>query len=486
MIDEGVSLPSSLTGAIVFRQKTPAAAPALWIATSDLPTTPANAFYQQLDRVLADRQFGDQVRRLCAPSYDMDASKGGQPGIDPEVYYKMLMVGFFENLPSERAIAARCADSLSIRDFLHYALGEMTPHHSSFTVIRQRLPLDVYDDVFGLILRILHEEGLLRGKNVAIDSSVLEANASLRSLEDRLTGEHYRQYVKRLAKAAGVDTSDPRAVSAFDRKRPGRTTSNKEWQNPHDPDAKVGQDKKGATRMLYKPEHVVDLETGAIVDVQLRLGDEPDAKGLAERVRAAEEGLNAALDEPPGVARVESVTTDMGYCDLAELVVLQQVGIRTAIPDPVRNRNVETLPDDQRDALRAAQRTLASKSGRWLMEHRGEFCERSFVHVLDYGGARCTTLRGQENIFKRYLMQAACLNLSILLRHRGGIGTLKQAWAASAAALAAVAAGCCTLIDASHVQPRRWWPRGATWVDSMFLMAVWQRRALFSSSSTVC
>lgn len=470
----------------MFRKKTSEAAPALWIATSDLPTSPANAFYQKLDRVLVANQFGEDVRRLCAPSYEMDTRKGGQPGIDPEVYFKMLMVGFFENLPSERAIAARCADSLSIRAFLHYALAEVTPHHSSFTVIRQRLPLDVYDQVFGLILRILAKHQLLRGKQLAIDSSVLEANASLRSLEDRLTGEHYRQYVKRLAKAAGVDTSDPRAVSAFDRKRPGRTTSNDEWQNPHDPDAKVGPDKKGATRMLYKPEHVVDLETGVIVDVQLRLGDEPDAKGLAERVRAAEEGLNAALDEPSGVARVESVTTDMGYCDLAELVVLQQVGIRTAIPDPVRNRKVENLPADQREALRSAQQTLSSQSGQWLMRHRGEFCERSFVHVLDYGGARCTTLRGQENILKRYLIQAACLNLSILLRHRGGIGTLKQAWAASAEALAALAAACCALVDSSRVQTRRCWLRGAKWFDFSFHMVAWQRRALILCSSTVC
>src|SRR5207247_3734199 len=171
-------------------------------------------------------------------------------------------------------IAARCADSLSIREFLHYGLGERTPHHSSCTVIGQRLAAEVYEAVFGLVLRALKKKKLLKGRHLAIDTSVLEANASLRSLEHRLTGEKYRQYVKRLAKAAGVDTSDPRAVRAFDRKRAGRKTSNKEWRNPHDPDAKVGPDKKGVTRMMYKPEHVVDLETGAIVDVDVKLGDE--------------------------------------------------------------------------------------------------------------------------------------------------------------------------------------------------------------------
>ncbi len=422
----------------MFRKKTPDPAPSLWIATSELPTTPATSFYQKLERALAEREFGDRVRELCAPFYVRDPRKGGQPGIDPEVYFKMLMVGFFENLASERAIAARCADSLSIRAFLHYELIEKTPDHSSFTVIRQRLTLAVYDQVFGLIVAALHEKQLLRGKHLAIDTSVLAANASLRSLEHRFTGEKYRQYVKRLAKEAGIDTSDPRAVSTFDRKRKGRKTSNKEWQNPHDPDAKVGLDKKGATRMLYKPEHVVDLETGAIIDVDLKPGDEADAKDLAERVRDAEESLNTALDEPRSKARVETVVGDMGYCDVEALVTLQAVGIRTAIPDPVQNRHVDKLPDDQRRALRTAQQTLRSRSGRWLMRHRGEFCERSFVHVLDYGGARRTTLRGRENILKRYLVQAACLNLSILLRETCGIGTLKQTWAASTEAFVVV------------------------------------------------
>jgi transposase len=416
----------------VFRKKTPAEAPTLWIATGDLPTTPATSFYAKLDHVLAERQFGDAVRRFCAPYYEMDAHKGGRPGIDPEVYVKMLMVGFFENLASERAIAARCADSLAVRAFLHYELTETTPHHSSFTVIRQRLPLDVYEQIFNLLLAALVDAKLLRGKHLAIDTSVLEANASLRSLTHRLTGEKYRQYVKRLAKDAGVDVSDPRAVSAFDRKRKGRKTSNTEWQNPHDPDAKVGPDKKGVTRMIYKPEHVVDVETGAIVDVDLKPGNEPDGREVATKVREAEARVNTATGDPPGVARVETVVADLAYCVLEALVALHAARIRTAIPDPVRNRNVAKLADDERHALRSAQQTLRSRSGRWLMRHRGEFAERSFVHVLDYGGARRTTLRGRENILKRYLLQAACLNLSILLRHLTGLGTLKQTWAAPA------------------------------------------------------
>lgn len=443
----------------MFRKKTLEEAPSFWIATSDLPSTPANSFYHKLGAVLSEAGFGDAVRRLSAPCYEMDASKGGQPGIDPEVYFKMLMVGFFEDLTSERAIAARCADSLSIREFLHYGLADRIPHHSSFTVIRQRLSADVYDAVFALVLRALRAKKLLKGKHLAIDTSVLEANASLRSLEHRLTGECYRKYVKRLAKKAGVDTTDPRAVSTFDRKRPGRKTSNDEWQNPHDPDAKIGPDKKGVTRMIYKPEHVVDLDTGAIVDVAMNFGDQHDAMGLADRVLEVEARMNVAVGDRPDVARVKTVVGDMGYCKPAELSTLQETGIRTAVADPVRNRRLEKLTDEERRALRNAKRTTRSKSGRALMRRRGELCERSFVHVLDYGGARRTTLRGLENIFKRYLVQAACANLSLLLRHLSGIGTLKQTWAASGQALAAL-----TLVMLAFLRRLlwSWWIQPAT------------------------
>jgi len=461
----------------VFRKKTPEEAPTFWIATSDLPCTPAHSFYQKLDAALAEFGFGEQVRGLAAPFYEMDARKGGQPGIDPEVYFKMLMVGFFENLASERAIAARCADSLSIREFLHYGLGERTPHHSSFTVIRQRLASEVYDAVFALVLRALRAKKLLKGKHLAIDTSVLEANASLRSLEHRLTGERYRQYVKRLAEAAGVDPADPRAVSTFDRKRKGRTTSNEEWQNPHDPDAKVGPDKKGVTRMLYKPEHVVDLETGAIVEVELNDGDQHDAQGLATRVLEVEAHVNVAVGEPADVARVETMVADMGYCDAAELGVLQESGIRTAVADPVRNRRMEKLTEAERRALRAAKRTTRSTSGRALMKRRGEFCERSFVHVLDYGGARRTTLRGWENIRKRYVVQAACANLALLLRSVSGIGTLKQSWAASARALLALIGALRAVL---HRIFRQWGttrPRTLSMVTGLLFCAWYPQRA---------
>ena len=170
--------------------------------------------------------------------------------------------------------------------------------------------------------------------------------------------------------------------------------------------------------------------------------------------------MNVAVGDPPARARVEAVVADMGYCDAAELGTLQEAGIRTAVADPVRNRRMEKLTEEERRALRYAKRTTRSKSGRALMRRRGELCERSFVHVLDYGGARRTTLRGRENIFKRYLLQAACANLSLLLRHLSGIGTLKQTWAASGRALAALMTA---LLGFLRRQLRDWWAQPATW-----------------------
>ena len=413
----------------MFRRKKPAEQSSLWIATSDLPSTPANSFYRKLDRVLTGMGFGDTVRELSRPFYVADASRGGRPGIDPEVYFKMLIVGFFENLPSERGIAARCADSLSIREFLHYELNESTPHHSSFTIIRQRLAPEVYEQVFGLVLKALEKNGLLRGRHLGIDASVIEANASLASLEHRLTGEAYAEYVRKLAAAAGVDTSDEAAVRRFDRKRPGKKSSNDEWKNPHDPDAKIGRTKRGATRMIYKPEHVVDLETGAIVDADVRPGDEHDTEDLTDRLLSAEARMNEALGDSQDTERMEVAVGDKGYFKLQEIGLLQDVGIQTVVSDPQLNRRRDRLAADELAALEAAKHAVQSDMGKRLARARAEKVERSFEHVLDCGGARQTTLRGRANIRKRYLVQAAGANLSLLMRHLLGVGTPKQALA---------------------------------------------------------
>jgi transposase len=250
-----------------------------WIESARVSQPKSQGFYSKLNEHLAEMDFARQVWALCAPAY-CEESRGGRPGIDPVVYLKMLMVGFFENLRSERAIAARCEDSLSVRAFLGYGLEESTPDHSSLSVIRQRLGPEIYQGVFEVVLAALKAHGLFRGRHLGIDSSVIEANASLRTLVHRNTEEAYWEYVKELAAKEGVDPEDQGAVRRFDTKRPGRRTSNEEWKNPHDPQAKVGRTKDGACDMIYKPEHVTDLENGAIVQVEVLEGDHPRHEGI--------------------------------------------------------------------------------------------------------------------------------------------------------------------------------------------------------------
>lgn len=407
----------------MFTEKKRAAQPDFWIVADQVVSPAQSGFYGKLEETLESFGFAAKVRELCAPVYDKSGL--GRPGIDPVVYLKMIMVGFFEDLPSERAIASRCADSLSIRAFLKYELHEKTPEHSSFTVIRQRLGLEIYERIFVLTVQALKEHGLLRGKNLGIDASVIEANASLRALVNRNTEEQYWDYVKRLAAEQGIDPEDTAAVRKFDRNRPGKG-SNKEWVNPHDPDAKIGRTKDGATDMIYKPEAVVDLDTGAIVLAQVPLGDEADHKELAVKVLEAQENINRACGEELDTLTVQSVTADKGYYAVSEMQVLQGEGIRTVIVDPIENRRLDKLEPAQKKVVQAAGRSVKSKSGKALLKRRGMHIERSFAHILDCGGMRRATLRGWENLNKRYKLAAAVYNLSQLMRKLFGFGTPKQ------------------------------------------------------------
>jgi transposase len=407
----------------VFAKKLKAAQPEFWVSAHELPRSSKATFYTKLDDTLESFGFAAKVRALCAPAYKQ--SGPGRPGIDPVVYLKMIMIGFFEDLPSERAIAARCADSLSIRSFLNYELDERTPDHSTFTVMRQRLGLEVYQEIFKLTLQALREHGLLRGRNLGIDSSVIEANASLRALVHRNTEEQYWDYVKRLAAENGIDPDDTAAVRKFDRHRPGKG-SNQEWQNTHDPDAKIGRTKDGATDMIYKPETVVDLDTGAIVQAEVHPGDQSDHKQMATRVLEAQQTISQVSGENADALTVTSITSDKGYYAVGELQALQNEGIRTVISDPIDNRRVDKLGPVEQRAVRAAKRSVISKSGKALLRRRGMHIERSFAHILDAGGMRRTTLRGWENLNKRFKLAAAFYNLSQLMRQIFGFGTPKQ------------------------------------------------------------
>ena len=414
----------------MFRPQT-LADPELFIATSQLVRPATTPFYTRLQRTLDSFDFAAQARALCAPAYS--ASGLGRPGVDPVVYFKMLMVGFFENIASERGIAERCSDSICLRAFLGYDLTGTTPDHSTLSIIRQRLGQEVYDKVFVLILVALNKHGLLKGKNLGIDASVIEANAALRSLVNRNTEEAYWEYVQRLAAANGIDPKDTEAVRQFDRKRP-KKMSNEDWVNPHDPDAKIGVTKAGATDMIYKPEHTVDLDTGAIVEAEVRLGNQGDQEDLSGHVLQAQVNINQAQEAPEESLTVKSATADKGYHAVAEMKELQAQGIRTVISDPVRNRKMENLAPEDAQVVRNTKRSAGSKSGKELLRRRGMHLERSFAHVLDAGGARRTTLRGLENLNKRFKISAAIYNLSQLMRKLFGVGTPKQ-WAARGKAL---------------------------------------------------
>jgi transposase len=398
----------------------------------ELPAATPDAFYRRVNATLEKISFARQVWAICEPAY-ADASRGGRPGIDPVVYLKMLTVGFFEDLPSERAIASRCADSLSIRGYLGYSLTEATPDHSSLSVIRERLSLDQLEAIHRVLLGALREHGLLRGRKLGIDSSVIEANASLRALEHRNTEESYWEYVRRLAAEAGIDPADIKAVRRFDRQREARRTSNQQWQNPHDPEAKVGRTKDGACDMIYKPEHITDLESGAIVRAEVRPGDAADNDAsLCERVMAAVGTLSEVAPQAALATLGAELCADEGYFAIEQIGQLQACEVRTVIADPqARRRKPNRASAEHRRALRRASRATRSHSGKALLRRRGEYLERGFCHVLDHGGLRRATLRGCEKLTKRAIGGAMSHNLSLLLRHLFGIGTPKQALAAA-------------------------------------------------------
>ena len=334
----------------MFAAKDKPVQPEFWIAAAQVTKPAKSTFYAKLEETLESFGFAAKVRALCAPAYK--SSGAGRPGIDPVVYLKMMMVGFFENLPSERAIAARCDDSIAIREFLHYDLTEATPDHSSLSIIRQRLGGPVYEQVFTLVLSALSEHGLLRGKNLGIDSSVLEANASLRGLVNRNTGEAYWDYVKRLAAESGIDPQDSAAVRKFDRKRP-KKMSNQEWENPDDPDAKIGPKKDGATDMIYKPETVVDLDSGAIVGAEILPGNQADHQEASTHILEAQLTINAARGEAADELTVETSTADKGYFEVSQLQALQHEQIKTVICDPISNRRLDKLDESEQQAVQS-------------------------------------------------------------------------------------------------------------------------------------
>lgn len=390
----------------------------LWLATSNLAQSPGHPFYERLNAVLREAEFDSRTEALCEPYY---AKGKGRPGVPPGVYFRMLLVGYFEGISSERGIAWRCADSLALRSFLGFALDESTPDSSSLCRIRQRLDVEVHQAVFQMVLEILDKRGLLRGKTIGVDATTLEANAALRSIVRRDDGTSYEDFLEKLAKESGVETPKRSDLAKVDKKRP-RKGSNDDWEHPHDPDAQITKMKDGRTHLAHKSEHAVDMDSGAVLAVTLHGGAAGDTKTLSMTMEAACEQSIALGKEQP-----KEWVADKGYHCNETMELMEELGQRGYISEPDRGQRRWKGKATARDGTYANRRRIRGKRGLSLMRLRGERVERSFAHCLETGAMRRTWLRGHANIMKRYLVHVAGFNLGLVMRQAFGAGTPRGA-----------------------------------------------------------
>ena len=392
----------------------------MWVPTTELPTSASHPFYARLNQLLHDSGFDDFAEARCAAFY---AATMGRPGLAPGIYFRLLLVGYFEGLDSERAIAWRAADSLTLRDFLGLTFPAAPPDHSTISRTRRLIDLETHRDVFTWVLARLGESGLVKGKTIAIDATTLEANAALRHIVRRDTGESYQDFLTTLAQASGIETPTRADLARLDRKRK-KKGSNTEWTSPSDPDAKITKMKDGRTHLAHKAEHAVDLDTGAIVAVTIHGADEGDTQTLPDTLAEAVEQLDQVTDgdgTPVGLA--DEVVADKGCHSRAVVLELRTHGFRTYISEPDRGPQSWTDQEDARDAVYGNRRRIHGDRGKRLLRRRGERVERSFAHTYDTGGMRRTHLRGTTNILKRVLVHASGFNLGLVMRRLVGVGT---------------------------------------------------------------
>ena len=392
----------------------------LWIATDAIVETPGHAFYERLNQLLAGHGFDRAVERLCARFY-----KGvrGRPSIAPGVYFRMLLIGYFEGLDSERAIAWRVADSLSLRKFLGYGLDEKTPDHSTISRTRRLYWLSTHQAVFRWVLKVLVDEGLLQGKTIAIDATTLDANAALSSIVRRDTGAQYEEYLRQLAEEAGLESPTREELARFDRKRK-KKMSNQEWTHPQDPDARITKMKDGRTHLAHKAEHAVDLDTGALMAVTLQAADDGDTTTIFETLEEAQAAAKEAGLEP-----IQEAVADKGYHSNEVMVRLpdEQHDVRSYVSEPDRGRRRWKEKREEQKQVYANRRRIRGDRGKRLQKKRAELVERSFAHTYETGGMRRLFLRGRDNALKRLLVHDAGFNLSLVLRASLGVGTPRQA-----------------------------------------------------------
>lgn len=396
---------------------------AMMVLWDELPRSPGHAFYDRLEEVLTDAGFDAFVEELCRPHY---AAVMGAPSLPPGRYFRMHLVGYFEGIESERGLEWRCADSLSLREFLGLELQQRVPDHSWLSRTRCRLPLEVHERVFAWVLERLAERGLVRGARIGVDASTMEANAAMRAIRRRDTGEGYREMLTRMAEESGIATPTAAELKQMDRTRKGKRVSNAEWASPTDPEARITRLKDGRTRLAYKPEHAVDLDTGAIVAAEIHPADQGDTATLERTLDATRRGLDAAGCTPAADAPAELIA-DKGYHSRAVLKDLDGGPWQTRIAEP-RPKGVQRWHGDleARRAVYNNRARLGSGIGKEALALRAEKVERSFQHALDRGRQRHTWLRGRENVQKRYLVHVAAYNLGLVMRQLLGAGTPRE------------------------------------------------------------
>ena len=405
----------------------------LVVTWAEMPRSPGHAFYDRLQSLLNEAGFDPFVEDICKPYY---APRMGAPSLPPGRYFRMHMIGYFEGIDSERGIVWRCSDSYSLRDFLRLGNRDKVPDHSWLSKTRSRLPDEVHEQVFGWVLALVAEGGLVKGERIGVDGSTMEANAALRTIIRRDSGETYRQMLTRMAQESGVATPTLDDLVRLDRARKGKKLSNQDWTSPTDADAKIARMKDGTTRLAYKPEHAVDLDTGVIVAAPIHPADEGDTTTLKPTLDEAEKNLSA-MDLAPTREDPCDLIADKGYHSRAVLKGLDDGPWKTRIAEPTPANGFLRWQGDEeaRVAVYGNRNRLRSGVGKQAMRKRGEIVERSFAHVLDRGGMRRTWLRGRENIHKRYLIHVAGYNLGILMRALFGCGTPREAASANSALL---------------------------------------------------
>ena len=401
---------------------------AFWIAHTELPRTVAHPFYEQLNRLLEEHNFDEFVERQCAGFY---AETMGRPSLLPGRYFRLLLIGYFEGIEGERGMAWRAADSLALRSFLGVGLNEMSADHSTISRTRRLIDVETHQAVFRWVLELLAVKGLLKGKTIGIDATTLEANAAMRSIVRRDTGEGYEEFLRRLAQESGIATPTREQLAKLDRKRV-RKGSNDDWVNPHDPEAGITKLKDGRTHLAYKAEHAVDLETGAVVAVTVAAGDAGDTTTILETLPQAGEHLagvaGTTANHEKAAAQVDlqgpkSLVSDKGYHSNDTLTQLQEWEVRSYLSEPQRGRRHWQGDREAQQAVYRNRRRIRGEHGKALLRRRGELLERSFAHAYETGGMRRVYLRGQDNVLKRVLIHAGGLNLSLVMRQLLGKGT---------------------------------------------------------------